>query len=300
MERERKELVEKLNDKHAAREKKRDDLALSGRNKVHEQLQTQLQSHVKSEQRKDAACKKLQANLNTARSDAKSAQADLSQMRIERDQMDAAKGEATEVGQMWKRKAEADGKKYGKRIDSLESDNAMYMQQLSDAEDSDEESCGVEIEPEFGKAKKRRKKMHNPVTVTLPAMHTQTRPALEPHVGKSGKGGCFTLRTYSCAYSAMLMGLMQCGVQCTKLLKVAGGLLEFIAPAAVRTGAVKVPSLSVLHKLRPRMQLASEAMGALMFAKSMYAIVNHDGASIEQEKVFGNSHSNSNNNVYII
>ena len=92
-------------------------------------------------------------------------------------------------------------------------------------------------------------------------------------------------------YSAFMMGVLQSGVQVAKLHKVLTSTMTFIAPGAVATGTVEIPGERTLHRFRPRMQFAAEAVGALRFSKSVHAIANHDGASIEQSKVFGESES---------
>jgi hypothetical protein len=86
------------------------------------------------------------------------------------------------------------------------------------------------------------------------------------------------------------MGLLQSGVQVTKLHKVVKGTMTFIAPDAVANKVIQIPSERTLRGFRPRMQFAAEAVGAFRFSKSVHAIANHDGASIEQSKVFGEGH----------
>jgi hypothetical protein len=66
--------------------------------------------------------------------------------------------------------------------------------------------------------------------------------------------------------------------------------MNFIVPEAVAKKAIQIPSERTLKRFRPRMQFAAEAVGALRFSKSVHAIANHDGASIEQSKVFGEGH----------
>jgi hypothetical protein len=97
------------------------------------------------------------------------------------------------------------------------------------------------------------------------------------------------------------MGLLQTGVQVTKLHKIVNRTMSFIAPEAVAKKHIEIPSEATLKRFRPRMQFAAEAVGALRFSKSVHAIANHDGASIEQSKVFGESHGlNKINNVVCI